>query len=672
MRETWQLLAAHSFLIGTLLAVGGGAGLSAQENVGTSTKKVCSCGAHPPGRPPDRVVVPYAGEPADLRPFAKFTTPYELNYVHPNVYSGAGRDLPEPRGLSEIRIGFLGPIENNPEHVFGMRMLHGAELAIEERNAQGGYGGKPFKLMLHDDYSNWQSAAVYGETRPTDPGIWGSAADEMVKMVYDDKDWAVFGSISSESTHIALRVALRAEIPIVNSASTDPTIPETYIPWYFTDLQDDRVQSYTLARRIFTELGMKRVALLRVNNRYGRFGVLKFRDASRRLGHPVVIEQKFLPGVTDFSRYLRVIQDSRAEAIVLWADEAQAATILKQMRKMGMKQRVFGSYRTLGPTLLADAGPAAEGFEAVFPYDPTRTDPRWTAFQSRYAQRFGEPPEQFAALAYDAMNQLLDSICEAGLNRARIHDALAQIGSYDGVTGHMVYDPNLKNISPMYLGRVENGVITYRLERFDRRQASVPTSAAIADPRAATLVKAYAHLPEAPVSFDGPPVPDLLPGPIRIAVFGPHAKATVRSVSVAAATAPGWELIPIDSGQSWGIAAAELVKALMDRHALAVIALDRDAAHLSTQLALKSFVPVIAITDDRTLTSTNVPWVFRLSAGTSQVAALKVLTLAEQKSGKNPERLRTVLASGQHFGDQFFASNGEPGKQVLHDSFHPR
>ena len=123
-------------------------------------------------------------------------------------------------------------------------MLHGAQLAIEEANARGGYGGKPFKLMLHNDYDNWQAKAVYGDDRSTDPSIWGAASDEAVKMVYDDQDWAIFGSISSESTHIVLRVALKAEIPIVNSASTDPTIPETYIPWYFTDLQDDRVQGF--------------------------------------------------------------------------------------------------------------------------------------------------------------------------------------------------------------------------------------------------------------------------------------------------------------------------------------------------------------------------------------------------------------------------------------------
>ena len=61
-------------------------------------------------------------------------------------------------------------------------------------------------------------------------------------------------------------------------------------------------------------------------------------------------------------------------------------------------------------------------------------------------------PEQFAALAYDAMNILLESICKAGLNRARIQDALYQVYQYDGVTGHMVFDPNNKNVSPMVSG----------------------------------------------------------------------------------------------------------------------------------------------------------------------------------------------------------------------------
>jgi ABC-type branched-subunit amino acid transport system substrate-binding protein len=493
------------------------------------------------------------------------------------------------------------------------------------------------------------------------------ATTEAVKMIYDDKDWAIFGSISSEATHIILRVALKAEIPIVNSASTDPTIPETYIPWYFTDIQDDRVQSLTLARRIFTELGLKRVAILRVNNRYGRFGVLKLRDAARRLGHPIVIEQKYLPGDTDFSHQLKVIRGSRTDAIVLWTDETQAALILKQMRAAGMKQRVFGAYRTLGPTTLAQAGDAAEGFEAVFPYDPTRQDPKWISFNQRFENRFNEKPEQFASLAYDAMNVLLDSICKAGLNRARIHDALADVEEYDGVTGHMIFDPNLKNVAPMYLGTVHNGAITYRVATMDKEPQAEPTSSATPQP------VPYARVGEEGVEYAGPHREDIPAGPVRVVLFGPHAVEISQSPEMqkvlAAGAAKGreWKLVPVGSDKNWSeagwqvwAASDDLVRAIMDEHALAIVALNRDAAHLAEQLALKTFVPVVALSSDKTLTSINIPWIFRVPAETTPTDALRLLEAATERSGANPERLRGVLASGSEISSFSFLPTGEP------------
>ncbi len=663
MQKAWLLAAA------CLWAAGGAAQVqcqSASASAGTSSGAsghVCACGAHPPAPPRDREVAPYAGEPEDLSPFAKFASPYFLNYTHPNIYDGAGRDLPEPKNLTEVRIGFLGPIAENPDSRFGLRMLHGAQLAVEEANARGGYGGKPFRLMLHNDYDNWQRNAVYGDDRPTDPSIWGSASNEAVKMIYDEDDWAIFGSISSEATHIVLRVALKAEIPIVNSASTDPTIPETYVPWYFTDIQDDRVQCFTLARRIFTELGMKRVAILRVNNRYGRMGIGKFRDASRRLGHPVVIEQKFLPGDADFSRQLHVIQESRADAIILWADEVPAGRILKQMRAMGMKQRVFGSYRTLGPDLLKEAGPAAEGFEALYPYDPSRNDPRWLDFNRRFENRFHEQPEQFASLAYDAMNALLESICKAGLNRARIHDALADIEQYDGVTGHMVFDPNQKNVAPMYLGTVHNGTITYRVATMEKHAATQHQAGANPTPAAPPIP--YARVGEDGVNFEGPRPANPPPGAVRVVLFGPNAKEIAQSAEVLASLRDGatggrqWLLLAVNSDQNWGAASTELVHALMDEHAVAIVALDRDSSHLSEQLALKCFVPVVALSDDRSLTSANIPWIFRLAQGTAPADALRLLEQAGVRGGTNPEQIRDALASGSLISGLAFQPTGE-------------
>jgi len=66
------------------------------------------------------------------------------------------------------------------------------------------------------------------------------------------------------------------------------------------------------------------------------------------------------------------------------------------------------------------------------------------------------------------------------------------------------------------------------------------------------------------------------------------------------------------------------------KHALAMVALDRNASHLAEQLALKSFVPVVALSSDKTLTSTNVPWIFRLSPETKPAAALRLLVTAER------------------------------------------
>ena len=610
------------------------------------TPAPCACGHNPPGPPAPRSLKPYTGAPEDLRPFSKFTTPYYEYYENLIEYNGAARDIPDPdlKDLSEIRIGFLAPLYDHPDQMRGNRMLNGAKMAIDEANAAGGYGGKPFRLVTHNDYDNWQmsKAGATGVERPSD--IWGAASNDAVRMIYDDKVWAMFGSISSESTHIALRLTLKAETPLVNSASTDPTIPETAVPWYFTVLQDDRLQGYTLARHIYTEMGFKRVAILRVNDRYGRFGVLKFRDASRRLGHPVVIEQKFMPGDIDFRRQLRVIEDSRVDAIVLWTDIGPTAAILQQMQELGMKQRVFGSHRTIGDELIKLAGPAAEGFEAVFPYDPTRTDARWLEFNARYEALYHEKPDQFAALAYDQMQILLEAVCRAGLNRGRIRDALTGITSYKGVTGEMIFDPNCKSISPLFLAHVHNGAIEYRR---------------------ITMEKPYARVGENGVQYAGPSLPDEKASELKIGVFGPHADDVVRlaeSTRLLGALAQHVSLVAIPSETSWGKASDDLVKAVYQDHVLALIALDRPSSHLAEQIAAKAFVPVVAISSDRALTSTNIPWIFRLPEGTSLEQALRTVSAAITQAGANRGRIREVLASGAAVAGASFTSAGELSK----------
>ena len=570
---------------------------------GNAQSGACSCGTAPQNLA-GRKLEPYANAPSDMRPFTNFTRPYYENYTTTPEYNGAAADVAPValKDIDEVSIGFLGPVEDNKDMALGRAMLHGAELAIGEANARGGYCGKPFRLKIHNDGA-----------------VWGASSNEIVKMVYDDKVWAMLGSISGDSTHIALRVSLRAELPMVNSAATDPTIPETIIPWILTSIQDDRVQSYTLARRIYTDLGLKRVALLRVNDRYGRFGVLKFRDASRRLGHPLIIEQKFMPGDTDFERALRVINDSRVDAIVLWADAAPAGMILKQMRALGMKQPVFGAARVIGSDLLKTAGPAAEGLEVVYPFDPTRDDPSWLNFQKRYTAAYKEPVDSFSAMSYDTMNILLDSICHAGLNRGKIRDALYSVEHFKGVTGEMIFDPNAKNIAPMYLGTVKDGKVTY--QRY-------------------TMEKPYASLKEARVGYEGPPTETTPTSESIVGLFGPGADKLAESLQK-----PGLRVIGVASEEAWGKSSTALVDLIYQPNVIGLIATDRASAHLAGQLVVKTMVPLIALSSDKTLTTANIPWIFRLEANTPPAEALRHYTEAVKEAGANRARIQAYFAT---------------------------
>jgi len=592
----------------------------------------CSCGRNPPPPPPPRELAPYALEPEDMRPYNSYTKPYYYNYTKLVEYNGAARDVATvpASDVNEVRIGFLGPIYQHKDIKLGTAMLNGAQMAIDEANARGGYGGKPFKLMVHNDGA-----------------VWGASSNEIVKMVYDDKVWAMLGSISGDSTHIALRVSLRAELPIVNSAATDPTIPETIIPWYFTTLQDDRVQCYTLARHIYTELGLKRIAILRINDRYGRFGVLKFKDASRRLGHPVIIEQKFMPGDTDFRRELRIIKDSRVDGVIVWADAHEAGAILKQMRDAGMKQPVFGSYRTYGEELFKNAGGAAEGFQFVYPYDPLRSDPLWVDFQKRYEAKYNAKVDSFSALSFDTMNALLGAICRAGLNRGIIRDALYSVTEYDGVTGHMKFDPNAKNIMPLYLGTVgKDGAVSFRVEPMGKEQAAF----------AAPQPKPYARVGEDGVTFNGPPTGDLKTADLRIGIFGPDADKVAAAIPQT-----GFRLIPVPAGRNWGASSTALVNLIYRDNVAAIVATDRASAHLAEQIAVKTFVPVLALSSDKTLTSTNIPWIFRLPQDTPPAVAVGAIVEAARKAGLNRSAIRDGLASGNVIAGKIrFQRDGEP------------
>ena len=236
----------------------------------------------------------YARTSEDVAPFGG-EEPYRRHFLEQMEYTGPGRAIPEPADLETVKLGFIGPITatvsvatggRSHEEALGIKMLQGSKLAIEQANASGGYLKReiPFELVVKNDN-----------------GLWGASGNEIVDMAYRDEVWAILGTIDGANSHIAIRVALKAEVLMVNSGDTDPTFTETNIPWVARCIGDDRQQGYLLVDYMIRKKGYERIGIIRSSNRYGRFGVREIMDSARRLGHPIVLEMAYALDRDDYT-----------------------------------------------------------------------------------------------------------------------------------------------------------------------------------------------------------------------------------------------------------------------------------------------------------------------------------------------------------------------------------
>ena len=384
----------------------------------------------------------YGKTPDKFFPYNNFQKAYKYHFLEPIEFYGAGRDKKAPKDLTEVRLGFLGPLEGSPLVSLGEQMLNGTTLAIEQANRKGGYKGLPFKLMIHNDV-----------------GLWGAAANEVVKMD-DEKVWAWLGSIDDIVSHVALRATLKMEIMMVNTGDPDPTFTETNIPWTIRVISDDRQSGYALASYIFEKMKHERVAVIRTNSRYGRVGIMEYSGVAVRLGHPMMIEERYNNGETDFRKQLESIKRVSPDAVLIWGNAKESALILKQIREMGMELPVYASDRVVSSEFLKIAGAHAEGIISTSPYNPKADNPKLRKFKADYVERFGMEADVFAAHAYDGMNLIIEAVQKVGLNRVLIRDVLSDLKTfqgYQGVTGEIILDQSWNDIGDIFMAEVKNG-----------------------------------------------------------------------------------------------------------------------------------------------------------------------------------------------------------------------
>jgi len=377
----------------------------------------------------------------------EYTQPY-VNFKKPHAvplakdFSGfvdpIGRDDTSFENDKEVRIGFLGCL-SGPAKAYSGEMLRGTQLAVEEINARGGYRGKPVVLKIRDDQARM-----------------GNTANETVKLIYEDRVLAFLGSMSSDTTHVALRVALKGEVAELTSISTDPTITQIVVPWIFRCLADDWSQSRALAKLVFQERKFTRVALLERNNRYGRMGSAEIKRVAKRMGHPITLAIRYGKSTKNFAGHIEKIREYRADAVIIWGLYAKGAQIVREMDAAGLDIPIFGADGLVAPRFIELAGKSAQGVVVTYPYDFYRDDPITRRFNEKFRQRYGHDPDSFAAHGYDAMYLVFHAVKRAGLNRTRIRDELARTRDFHGATGIIGFDHRGNDVRGVQFAVVHN------------------------------------------------------------------------------------------------------------------------------------------------------------------------------------------------------------------------
>lgn len=381
------------------------------------------------------------GMPEYVKPYAFYGRPYYDPYVKPYKYLGPGRQKQDvdPQEVKEVKIGLVGPL-SGPGAAYGLSMQKGAQMAMDEINAQGGYQGKPLVMISRDDKASMKEHARH-----------------MVNLMFDEKVWAIIGSVDSGSTHVGERLILKGEVVQITSVSTDPSITRTGIPWIFRCLADDVAQGRALSELVFKKKGHKKVALVEHNNRYGRKGGEEIKKISTRLGHPMSLLLKFEGTDTDFSSQIKRIKYADVDAVIIWGLYKPSALFTKQLREAGLTMPVYGSDGIVSPAYIDIAGPAAEGVVVTYPFDSFDPDPLTQKFLANYKEKYGEEADSFVAHAYDAMYMLYRAINLGGLNRARIRDALATTKNFHGVTGEISFNHMQNDIRPVIFAQIKGG-----------------------------------------------------------------------------------------------------------------------------------------------------------------------------------------------------------------------
>ena len=195
------------------------------------------------------------------------------------------------------------------------------------------------------------------------------------------------------------------------------------------------------------------------NSDYGRGLADAYDEGIKAAGGTVVDKEQYTTGDTDFKAQLTKIKGANPDLIFLSGYYPEGSKIAQQAKELGMDVQMLGSDGYASDELPKLGGAAVEGMLVSTFFDYTKDDPAVQKFVDAYKAKYeGANPDWFVANSYDVVMLAAAAAEKAGSNdRAAINDALASIGTYEGISGPITFDENGDVIKPLSIVIVQDG-----------------------------------------------------------------------------------------------------------------------------------------------------------------------------------------------------------------------
>ncbi|WP_373414280.1 ABC transporter substrate-binding protein [Ensifer aridi] len=255
------------------------------------------------------------------------------------------------------------------------------KLAFEEINAAGGILGEQVEVTDYDTQ--------------TDPTI----SRAMVQKAIDDGAYVIMGPIYSGSVKVNMMVAQQNGVPQLTGAEA-PFITDMGNPYIFRTSFGAQQSMPKLVKYLADEMKVKSVAIAWVNDDFGKGGRDSFVAELGKHGITVTADVSSEVGQADFAADVIKLKSSNADAIFAYLHEEESARLLKEIRKQGVTQPIFGETTLMNQKVVDLAGEAVNGVRGHVGLTANAPIPGVEEFAKKFEAKYNYKPDHNAIKAY--------------------------------------------------------------------------------------------------------------------------------------------------------------------------------------------------------------------------------------------------------------------------------